>query len=219
MGDLFERFCNSRPVLPAKPRRRRRGGTAVVAVGSSPSHCHVMLLMLLRRSAVHRLPHHHHHHHAAGAVPAVGIGGVPRHVALLLQAAAGGRSGALALDLAELVEVVLERVDVVLEAERGHGPEQVVAVDGLALLALALVGGLPGDEGDELGHALLYRLLGVVADLGVRRQRLLHDRAHVRDRKEPVLLTRRRQLAAGVVVRVGHIPRPRARLAPSMCVW
>jgi hypothetical protein len=245
MGDSFESLCNSRPVLPAKPRRRRRGGTAgaaVVAVGSYPSHCHVTLLMLFlllvrrrllpRRAAVHMLPHHHHHAAGAGAaVRAVGIGDVPRHVALLLLrgggTAAGGRGGALALYLAELVEVVLERIDVVLEAERGHGPEQVVAVDGLALLALALVGGLPGDEGDELGHALLHRLLGVLADLGVRRQRLLHDPAHVRDRQEPVLLTRRRQLtagvarAAGVVVRVGHIHRPRTRLAPlslSLCV-
>jgi hypothetical protein len=92
--------------------------------------------------------------------------------------------GLLALGLAVAVEVGLERGDVGLEAERGHGPEQVVAVDGLALLALALVGGLPRDEADELGHALLHRLLGLLGDLGVGGQRLLHDARHVGDRQE-----------------------------------
>jgi hypothetical protein len=116
--------------------------------------------------------------------------------------------GLLALDLAEAVEVRLERADEGLEAQRGHGPEQVVAVDGLALLALALVGGLPGHEADELGHALLHRLLGLLGDLGVRRQRLLHDARHVRDGKEPVLLLRRRVAAASTNV-------PRAAPAPG----
>jgi hypothetical protein len=111
--------------------------------------------------------------------------GVPR-------AAAAEDGGLLALGLAVAVEVGLERGDVGLEAERGHGPEQVVAVDGLALLALALVGGLPRDEADELRHALLHRLLGLLGDLGVRGQRLLHDARHVRDRQEPVLLLGRR---------------------------
>ena len=39
------------------------------------------------------------------------------------------------------LDVQLEGLDVVLEAERGHGPQQVVAVDGLALLLHALVAG------------------------------------------------------------------------------
>ena len=39
------------------------------------------------------------------------------------------------------LEVQLEGLDVVLEAERAHGPDQVVAVDGLALLLHALVAG------------------------------------------------------------------------------
>lgn len=52
-------------------------------------------------------------------------------------------------------EVDLERVDVLVEAQRAHGPKQVLAVDGLALLLLALVAGLGGDEADELRHALL----------------------------------------------------------------
>lgn len=52
-------------------------------------------------------------------------------------------------------EVDLERVDVLVEAQSAHGPQQVFAVDGLALLLLALVAGLRGDEADKLRHALL----------------------------------------------------------------
>jgi hypothetical protein len=198
-----------------------------VAVGAfRAAHLHLVvrgLRILRRRRPVHRLPHHHHHHAApAAAVHAVAHGGAivrgPRRVRLLLLGGGGRRAGGdlVALEVAELVEVELERLDVVLEAERGHGPEQVVAVDGLALLALALVGGLAGDERDELGHALLHRLLGVLGDLGVRWERLLHDPAHVRDRQEPVLLPRRRELRvarpAGLVVRVRHRSHP---LPPS----
>ena len=51
----------------------------------------------------------------------------------------------------------------------------------LALLTLALVRSLTGDEADELQQALLHHLLGVLGDLHVRRQGLLHDPAHVRD--------------------------------------
>lgn len=48
------------------------------------------------------------------------------------------------LRLPVLGEVRLERVDVALEAQGRERPEQVVAVDRLALLALALVGRLSG---------------------------------------------------------------------------
>nr|GMC77124.1 hypothetical protein TorRG33x02_100610 [Ipomoea batatas] len=96
-------------------------------------------------------------------------------------------------------KVNLEGLDVLLEAERSHRPEKIVAVDRFPLLSLALVGRLAGDEADELRHALLHRLLGVLRDLRVRRQRLLHDPAHVGYRQEPVLLPRRISARAAVV--------------------
>ena len=43
--------------------------------------------------------------------------------------------------LAEFVEVKLEGLHVVLETEGAHGPQQIISVDGLPLLALALVAG------------------------------------------------------------------------------
>ncbi|KAI3441099.1 uncharacterized protein J3R85_002773 [Psidium guajava] len=108
------------------------------------------------------------------------------------------------------VEVHLEGGDVVLEAKGGHGPEEVVAIDGLALLALALVRGLAGDEADELRDALLDGLLGLLGDLGVRGEGPLHDPAHVGNRQEPVLLLR------AVVRAIRHVARQgapdRARL-------
>jgi hypothetical protein len=50
-----------------------------------------------------------------------------------------GARGMITTYISVLLQVDLERVDVLLEAERGHGPEQVVPVDGLPLLLLALV--------------------------------------------------------------------------------
>jgi hypothetical protein len=47
---------------------------------------------------------------------------------------------------------------------------------------------LDGDEGDELGDALLHGLLGVLGDLPVGWDGLLHDAADVGDGQEPVLL-------------------------------
>ncbi|KAK7289576.1 hypothetical protein RIF29_03318 [Crotalaria pallida] len=82
-------------------------------------------------------------------------------------------------------------LNVFLEPQRGHGPQQVVAVDGLTLLTLALVGGFAGYEADELRHALLHLLLRVLRDLRIFWQRLLHYPAPVRYRQEPVLLLQR----------------------------
>lgn len=80
------------------------------------------------------------------------------------------------LCLAKLEKVELQRLDVVFKAQRAHGTEQVVAVDGFPLFLQALVAGpacnsiyffdkgatqagsLAGDEAYELGHALLHRL-------------------------------------------------------------
>ena len=57
---------------------------------------------------------------------------------------------------------------------------------------------LAGDEGDELRQALLHRLLGVLCNLGVARQRLLHDAADVGNRQEAVLLPAHRRSGAGM---------------------
>mmetsp|Transcript_12965 Transcript_12965/g.55332 ORF Transcript_12965/g.55332 Transcript_12965/m.55332 type:complete len:218 (+) Transcript_12965:1950-2603(+) len=110
----------------------------------------------------------------------------------------------LALGLAILVQVHLERLDVLLESERAHGPQQVVAVDGLALFALALIARLAGDEADELRDALLDRLLGVLGDLRVRGQRLLHDATDVGNWQEAVLFSNVTALLVVVVVDVGR---------------
>lgn len=91
--------------------------------------------------------------------------------------------------LAVLLQIELERLDVAVEAERAHGPDDVVAVDGLALFLLALVAGFARDERDELAHALLHRLLAVLGDLGRGRQRHLHDARDVGRGQEPVLLS------------------------------
>lgn len=99
------------------------------------------------------------------------------------------------LDLAVLLKEDSEGLDVVVEAELAHGPENVLGGDGLALLALAAVVGLAGDEADVLGHALLDGLLGVVGDLGMRGENLAHDSDHVGYRHEPVLLAHRALVA------------------------
>jgi len=41
--------------------------------------------------------------------------------------------------LSELVQVDFQRLHILLKAQRAHGPEQVIAVDGFPLLPLALV--------------------------------------------------------------------------------
>lgn len=95
----------------------------------------------------------------------------------------------VALQLAIAVEEQREGLDIVVEAELVHGPQHVLGGDGLALLSLAPLVGLAGDEADVLGDALLDHLLGVVRDLGVGRQHPAHDADHVGDRHEAILLT------------------------------
>ncbi|BAT88503.1 hypothetical protein VIGAN_05201100 [Vigna angularis var. angularis] len=121
------------------------------------------------------------------------------------------RHGLLSFHFSKALKVDLQRLHVVLEAQSRHRPKKIVAVDRLSLFALALVGGLAGDEADEFRHTLLNRLLRVLRDLCVRRKRLLHDATHVCDRQKPVLLPRRHLAAlagvvraAGVVVGVRH---------------
>lgn len=140
-------------------------------------------------------PHHHHPtiHPTAAASAAKSTrlatsGGSSPSGSVLLRAGAGdGRL--FALELAVLVEVDLERLNIIFESESSHGPKEVVAVDSLAFLSLTLVGGLASDEADELRNALLNRLLCVFGDLAVGWQGLLHDPAYVGYRKETVLLS------------------------------
>mmetsp|Transcript_6719 Transcript_6719/g.24225 ORF Transcript_6719/g.24225 Transcript_6719/m.24225 type:complete len:236 (-) Transcript_6719:121-828(-) len=95
----------------------------------------------------------------------------------------------LPLSLSELLQVHLEGLHVVLEAEGGHRPQQVLPIDGFPLLPLALVAGLTRDEGDELRDALLHGLLRVLGYLGVVRKRFLHNSRDIRDGQIPVLLS------------------------------
>ena len=87
------------------------------------------------------------------------------------------------------MEVELERLDVVVEAEGGHGEEDVLPVDRLPLLRLTPenemqtldyiaiskdptlflpVRCLAGDEGDKLGDALLHALPRVLGYLALK---------------------------------------------------
>jgi len=72
------------------------------------------------------------------------------------------RHGLLSFHFSKALQVDLQRLHVVLEAQSRHRPQKIVAVDRLSLFALALVGGLAGDEADEFRHALLHRLLRVL---------------------------------------------------------
>jgi hypothetical protein len=54
---------------------------------------------------------------------------------------------------------------------------------------LAAIGRLARDEGDELRHALLNALAGLLRDLALRtRDARLHDLGHVSDGEEAILL-------------------------------
>jgi hypothetical protein len=60
------------------------------------------------------------------------------------------------LSLPELLQIQLERLHVVLEAQCCDGPQQVVAVDGFALLALALVAGPAAAKPEYRGYTVSY---------------------------------------------------------------
>jgi hypothetical protein len=181
------RVVRVRHVLVALVVVRRRSGEPAVMVrgdGATPVHGRGVHL---RRHVVARGGRVGLEHHLLVVVVVLAAASSPAH-------GGGADAPRLALELAVAVEVDAERVDVVVEAEAAHGPEHVLGGDGLALLALAPLVGLPRDEADVLGHALLDRLLGVVRDLGVRRQHAPHDADHVRDRHQTVLLPDRRRL-------------------------
>ena len=95
----------------------------------------------------------------------------------VVEAVAGGL--ALALDgLAGLLQVDLERADVVVEAERRHGEQDVLAVDRLALLLVAPLRRLRRDERDELADALLHALARVLRDLQAYTRKKEHFNQH-----------------------------------------
>lgn len=70
--------------------------------------------------------------------------------------------------LAVLVEIHLQRLDVLFESESAHRPQKVVTVDGFTLFTLTFVAGLTRDEADELRDALLNGLFRVFGDFRVR---------------------------------------------------
>lgn len=70
--------------------------------------------------------------------------------------------------LSELLQVELERLHIHVEAQGGHGEQDVLSVYGLPLLLVAALARLRRDEADELAHALLHALLGVFCYLWER---------------------------------------------------
>jgi hypothetical protein len=70
------------------------------------------------------------------------------------------------------------------------GGKDVLAIDSLSLLVLALFACFAGDEGNELGYALLNSFLGVFGDFGIIGKGLLHNAADVGDRQESRIVGR-----------------------------
>lgn len=82
---------------------------------------------------------------------------------------------------AQLRQMYLQRLRVVLQPERGHRMQDILAPHRLALLQLAALRGLGGDEGDELADALLHALLRVFSDLGGGGHGCFHNAGDVGD--------------------------------------
>lgn len=91
--------------------------------------------------------------------------------------------------LAVLLQVQLQGLHVIVEAQGGHGEENVLAVDCFPSFVMAPVAGLGGDEGDELGDALLDAFSGILGDFSTVRNDLLHEFRHVGDWQEAVLFS------------------------------
>ena len=72
--------------------------------------------------------------------------------------------------LSEFLQVEFERLHVHVEAQGGHGEQDVLAIYGLPLLLVAALTGLGRDEADELAHTLLDTLLGIFCNLFSRWQ-------------------------------------------------
>lgn len=95
---------------------------------------------------------------------------------------------AISFRLAVAREEERERLNVIVKAELGHGPQHVLGGDSLALLALATVIGFTSDEANVLRHTLLYSLLGVVRYFRMRRENPPHNSDDVGNRHVLVLL-------------------------------
>lgn len=67
--------------------------------------------------------------------------------------------------LSELLQVELQRLHIHVEAQCGHGEQDVLSVDGLPLLLVAALARLGRDEADEFADTLLHTLLGVFCNL------------------------------------------------------
>lgn len=67
--------------------------------------------------------------------------------------------------LAEFLQVELQRLHVHVEAQRGHGEQDVLPIDGLPFLLVAALACLRCYETDEFAHTLLNTLLCVFGDL------------------------------------------------------
>ena len=89
--------------------------------------------------------------------------------------------------LSVLGQVQFEWFYVFVKAKCGHGPQQVIPIDGLAFFLQTLVAGFGCNEGDELRHALLDCFLGVLGNLGIVRQSVFHNPCNVGYRKIAVL--------------------------------
>lgn len=95
--------------------------------------------------------------------------------------------------LAISAQVNLQRFAVILKPKRRHGEKNVLAVDGFALLLLALFRccefvislalcswlgrglAFTGDEGNELAHTFLHAFFGFFCDLGIIGECCFHD--------------------------------------------
>ena len=75
--------------------------------------------------------------------------------------------------LSVLLQEQLERLHVVVEAEDGHGEQQILAVDGLPLLLVAPVARLARHKTDKLRDALLHALPRLLGDLTTKNAEML----------------------------------------------
>lgn len=78
-----------------------------------------------------------------------------------------------------LLQVQLQRFDVVVESQGGHGVENIFPVDRLPTFVVAPVTRLGRDEGDELRDALLDAFSGILGDFPTVRNYFLHQLRNV----------------------------------------
>ncbi|XP_051135858.1 uncharacterized protein LOC127254673 [Andrographis paniculata] len=95
---------------------------------------------------------------------------------------------------AVLVHVGGEGLDVVGEPERGHGEENVVGSDGLAIVLVTFLVGFAHHVEDELGGAVLNGLLGILLDLGDGREGAAHQTVNAADGNAQLGIMLRRDL-------------------------